>query len=229
MYAAELHIPESGSFEQQRARMVTEQLRPRGILDHRVLAAMSTVPRHLFVPLGFRAAAYDDTPVPVGHGFHLSIPTPAMVGALLQAAELEGNERIFEVGTGTGYTAALLGHLAKEVYTSEIHQILAEVATHTLTRLGIHNVRVVNADGTAGCTPAAPFDVVLLCGGVPEIPKVLMQQLTYTGRLLAPVGTAKKQTLVRVTRDEEGFHREDLGECYFDPLVGRGGFETRFN
>jgi protein-L-isoaspartate(D-aspartate) O-methyltransferase len=202
-------------FDDWRRRMVDDQL--RGIRDRRVLAAMAAVPRHLFVPEGMRHMAYEDVPLPIGHG--QTISQPRMVAITLQAAELHGEERVLEVGAGSGYQAALLSLLAREVYALEIIPELVDMARRNLARAGIRRVEVILADGTDGWPEGAPYEAIIVAAAAREIPEALTDQLAPGGRLLIPVGPPHLQTLVRVRRSADGLMSEDLGGCAFVPLV----------
>jgi protein-L-isoaspartate(D-aspartate) O-methyltransferase len=209
----------------QRAAMVREQLRGQDISDERVLAAMASVPRHLFVPRHLRARAYDDMPLPIGHG--QTISQPLMVATMLQAMRLRGCERVLEVGAGSAYQAALLGELAREVVAVEIVPELARSAADTLRRLGHSNVEIVEGDGSLGWPAKAPYDVIAIAAAAPAVPPPLIEQLAIGGRLLAPVGGRYGQTLVRMRKLGDGrVVTEDLGGCAFVPLVGEHGRQS---
>ena len=205
-----------------RREMVRDQLLGRGIKDVRVLAAMDRVPRHFFVPERLRAAAYDDTPLPIGHG--QTISQPLMVATMLEAMELEGHERVLEVGAGCGYQAALLAELAREVYTVEIVEDLARMAAENLRRLGYRNVTLVESDGSLGYADGAPYDAIVVAAAAPAIPGPLIEQLAPGGRLLIPVGGPFGQMLERVRRGpDDRIDVDRLGGCAFVPLVGAHG------
>jgi protein-L-isoaspartate(D-aspartate) O-methyltransferase len=207
--------------EHQRAlrlAMVEQQLRNRGISQPRVLAAMARVPRHRFVPGSQRARAYEDRPLAIGH--QQTISQPLMVATTLSALELRGDERVLEIGTGSGYQAALLGELAASVIGIERIAELAERARAVLAELGYDNVQVLHRDGIHGCPEAAPFDAIAVAAGAQQIPQALLDQLAVGGRLVIPVGPARAQDLLLVRRTPEGLVREDLGQCMFVPLIG---------
>jgi protein-L-isoaspartate(D-aspartate) O-methyltransferase len=211
--------PTSGTeLDESRRGMIQEQL--RGIRDSRVLAAMAAVPRHLFVPETLRHRAYEDMPLPIGSG--QTISQPRMVAIMLEAAELQGNERVLEVGAGSGYQAALLSLLAREVYAVELLPELAELARRNLARAGIQRAHVITADGANGWPPAAPYDVIIVAAAASRIPEPLIEQLAPGGRLLIPVGPRRLQVLVRVRRGPNGLTSEDLGGCAFVPLIQEG-------
>lgn len=202
--------------------MVRAGLRGRGIKDERVLAAMERVPRERFIPESFRAAAYADRPLPIG--LEQTISQPLMVAAMLEALELRGEERVLEVGAGSGYLAALLGELAREVIAVEIIPELAARARQTLAELGVTNVRVELGDGGVGYPSAAPYDAIVVSAGAPDVPFELLAELGPAGRLVIPVGR-EPQELVRMRRRGATFSRESLGSCSFVPLTGARGWE----
>jgi len=205
-----------------REEMVTQQLIRRGIRDERVLQAMREIPRHLFVPAQYRAMAYDDTPLPIG--YDQTISQPLMVGMMAEALRLQGGERVLEIGTGSGYQAAILARLALVVFTIERIPELAAQARTTLAMLGITRVHVFVGDGTAGLPEHAPYDAIVVAAGAPQVPKALLAQLKTNGRLLIPTGDRMEQTLLRVTRTDEGLRTEALGGCRFVPLIGEHGW-----
>jgi len=207
----------TGSFERERHRMVVEQIRGRGLDDPRILAAMEAVPRHLFVPEAYRDEAYEDHPLPIGHGQTISQPyVVALMSALL---DLQPGDRVLEIGTGSAYHAAVLSHLAARVYTIEIVEELARRAEETLEKLGYDNVHVRSGDGYQGWPEAAPFDAVLLTAAPREIPRPLLDQLAVGGRLVAPVG-GRLQRLQVITRTEEGLVTELRDPVQFVPMTG---------
>lgn len=170
----------------RRERMVEEQIVARGVRDPRVLAAMRAIPRHRFVPEGLWGAAYDDSPLPIGHG--QTISQPYIVAYMSETLGVEPQHRVLEIGTGSGYQAAVLARLAREVYSVEIVPELAERARATLAALGVGNVRVLAGDGYQGWPQHAPFDRVMVTAAPPEMPQALVDQLVVGGRLIAPVG-----------------------------------------
>ncbi|HTM22472.1 MAG TPA: protein-L-isoaspartate(D-aspartate) O-methyltransferase [Kofleriaceae bacterium] len=191
------------------------------VRDRRVLEVMGAVPRHPFVPEPARASAYRDQPLPIGHG--QTISQPLMVAIMLEALELRGDERVLDVGTGSGYQAALLGRLAREVWSIEIVPELAERARATLARAGADNVHVISGDGSMGWSRAAPYDAIVAAAASPHVPPPLLAQLAEGGRLVLPVGDRMPQELMRLRRRGGHIHREDLGACTFVPLVGEHG------
>jgi protein-L-isoaspartate(D-aspartate) O-methyltransferase len=205
-----------------RARMVSEQLERRGIRDPRVLDAMRNVPRHLFVPPERQASAYDDQALSIGDG--QTISQPYMVAVMTEALSVAAGARILEIGTGSGYQAAILAVLAREVITIERRPGLAAAAGRRLASLGFTNVTIVVADGSVGYPGAAPYDAVLATAGAPQVPASLRTQLADGARLVVPVGSAFHQDLVVIERRGETFV-ESRGEgCVFVPLVGREGW-----
>jgi protein-L-isoaspartate(D-aspartate) O-methyltransferase len=207
-----------------RDAMIAQQLIKRGIKDERVLQAMREVPRHRFVPERYRAMAYDDMPLPIGH--EQTISQPLMVAIMTEALQLRGAERVLEIGTGSGYQAAILARLAAVVFSLERHAALAAQARATLAALGIMNVHVLVGDGSMGLPEHAPYDAIIVTAGAPNVPQPLVDQLKPSGRLVIPVGDRLEQTLVRVTKTEQGLHRESLGGCRFVPLVGAQGWHS---
>ena len=206
-----------------RERMVVEQLEQRGISDARVLAAMRATPRDSFLPLGLRDHAYADGPLPIG--FNQTISQPYMVAVMCQVAELSGVERVLEIGTGSGYQAAILAQLAREVYSIESLPALHDRSRATLCTLGITNVQQRVADGSLGWPEALSFDVILVTAAMPGIPRPLLGQLTPKGCLIAPVGEDELQTLVRIRRIDGSWQEEYFGECRFVRMTGRYGFQ----
>jgi protein-L-isoaspartate(D-aspartate) O-methyltransferase len=217
-------------FATQRAEMVERQLRRRGIADQRVLEAMGSVPRELFVPEHERRRAYNDSALPIGQG--QTISQPWIVAAICQALALGGNERVLEIGTGSGYSACVLAQLAGEVITIERVEELARGAEKTLSALGVTNVTVIVGDGSGGFPERAPYEGIAVHATAPAPPASLIEQLTLGGRLVVPIATdgADMLTLFRRTADEvdvsagEGLERRSLGACRFVPLIGREGF-----
>jgi protein-L-isoaspartate(D-aspartate) O-methyltransferase len=205
------------SFEQARERMVSEQIEARGVRNARVLAAMGRVPRHEFVPFEQRTYAYEDHPLPIGYG--QTISQPYIVAVMSEALELDGSEKVLEIGTGSGYQAAVLAELAAEVYTIEIVEPLAERAANDLKRLGFEKLHVRAGDGYRGWPEAAPFDAIIVTAAPDHIPQPLVDQLAVGGRLVIPVGRMI-QELVLITRDEQGVRHEDLLAVRFVPMVG---------
>jgi protein-L-isoaspartate(D-aspartate) O-methyltransferase len=212
--------PESST--EARVRMVDTQLRGRDIVDERVLAAMERVPRELFVPEEERARAYDDAALPIGHG--QTISQPYMVARIAEVLGLKGEERVLDVGTGSGYQAAVLAELAEEVFTIERIPELAEQAKRNLEAAGYGEVRVELGDGTLGLPEHAPFDAIAVAAAAPALPQRLYEQLETRGRLAVPVGGRGGQRLELIIRSPEGPAVVRSVPCRFVPLVGEGGF-----
>jgi protein-L-isoaspartate(D-aspartate) O-methyltransferase len=212
------------SQQQERDRMVERQLERRGIADPRMLAAFRSVPREQFVPEGMAEFAYDDSPLPIAEG--QTISQPYIVALTVQALGLRGGERVLEVGAGSGYAAAILGRLAKEVYTVERIESLATTARERLQRLGYHNVHVACADGSLGWAQHAPFDAIAVAAGGPKAPPALLAQLAVGGRLVIPIGPDQDlQVLTRITRSSEtDYSEEALADVRFVPLIGEQAF-----
>lgn len=212
-------------FVTQRAEMVRTQLAARGLRDATVLAAMGSVPREAFVPEHLQEFTYADTPLPIERG--QTISQPYIVALMTAALKLRPTDRVLEVGTGSGYAAAVLGRVAQEVYTIERHGELAELATHRLRDLGFDNVTVRHGDGTLGWPEKAPFDAIVVAAGGPQIPSSLRDQLAVGGRLVIPVGEARSlQRLIRTTRvTEDDYQTDHLDDVRFVPLVGVEGWQ----
>ena len=219
-----MRSPDTGvdEFAVARRAMVEDQIRRRGIASPRVLDAMLSVPRHEFVPAEFMADAYADKPLPIGEG--QTISQPFMVGAMTEALELTGSERVLEIGTGSGYQAAVLSLLAGRVISVENHTSLALAAQERLARLGYANVHVHNGDGSMGFADAAPYDAILITAAAPEIPPLLAGQLREGGRLVIPVGTQENQELLQARKEGGVLHSRVLFDCRFVPLLGRHGW-----
>jgi protein-L-isoaspartate(D-aspartate) O-methyltransferase len=209
-------------FAEARRRMVDKQLRARGISDERVLAAMGHVPRELFVPEDFRARAYDDAALPIGEG--QTISQPYMVARICEELRLRGGERVLDVGTGSGYQAAVLAELAGEVHTIERLAWLAERARAALEAAGYGSVEVHVGDGTLGDPAHAPFAAIAVAAAAPDIPPSLYEQLEPSGRLVLPVGGREGQELHVVVGSPEGPAVLRSVPCRFVPLVGQEGF-----
>jgi protein-L-isoaspartate(D-aspartate) O-methyltransferase len=209
-------------FTEARRAMVEGQIRKRGVSSPRVLEAMLSVPRHEFVPAEFQSDAYADKPLPIGEG--QTISQPYIVGAMTEALELTGAERVLEIGAGSGYQAAVLSLLASEVITVESQTQLALAGQERLTDLGYTNVHVHNGDGSAGFPDAAPYDAILVTAAAPEIPWVLAAQLSEGGRLVIPVGSQENQELLQARKENGELKTRVLFDCRFVPLLGRYGW-----
>ncbi len=205
--------------------MVVEQLACHGrdIHDSRVLAAMTNVPRHLFVPEQWRDHAYWDQPLPIG--YHQTISQPYIVAFMTEQLGLAGHERVLEIGTGSGYQAAVLAELCAEVYTIEIIESLAEQAGATLQGLGYANVHVRSGDGHLGWPEAGPFDAIIVACASLTIPPALIDQLKECGRMILPLGNSWEQELIRLQKQGGTVHQESVLGVRFVPMTGRGGIE----
>lgn len=212
-------------FEDARREMVARQIERRGIRDERVLQAMLLVPRHLFVPEEYVNASYTDEPLPIGD--RQTISQPFMVAAMAEALLLKGPERVLEIGAGSGYQAAVLSRLTREVIAIEAQPALVPRARERLARLGYANVRVEEADGSMGWSQDAPYDAILVTAAAPSVPPPLVEQLADGGRLVLPVGGAENQELIRITKSEGRTSQESLYACRFVPLIGRYGWQDR--
>jgi protein-L-isoaspartate(D-aspartate) O-methyltransferase len=207
-----------------RERMITRDIAGRGICDGRVLAAMREVAREAFVSESLREFAYDDTPLPIGSG--QTISQPYVVAFMIEALQLNGGEKVLEIGTGSGYAAAVLAEIAGEVTTVERLHPLADRAADIFARLGYRHIHVQRADGTLGWPARAPYDAIVVTAGGPQVPEALKQQLAIGGRLVIPVGAGQdSQELVRVTRRSAAqFDIEEIGGVRFVPLIGEQGW-----
>ena len=192
------------------------------IVDKRVVEAMKHVPREAFVSPELYHVAYDDRPLSIGFG--QTISQPFIVALMVQVLELKGNEKVLELGTGSGYEAAILAELAQKVITVECIPELAESAKQVLDKLGYFNIEVHVAGKTLGWPERAPYDAIIVSAGAPTVPQVLLEQLTLNGRLVIPVGSRWQQELLKVTKLRKGNRVENLGGCYFVPLVGEGAW-----
>jgi protein-L-isoaspartate(D-aspartate) O-methyltransferase len=207
----------TGPQAKAREHMVTQQLEARGIRDARVLAAMRSVPRHELVPEDVRERAYVDAPLQIG--YRQTISQPFVVARMSERLELDGTEKVLEIGTGSGYQAAVLAELADRVFSIEIVPELAERARGDLRRLGYRNVTVRAGDGYRGWPEEAPFDAIIVTAAPPEVPQPLIDQLAVGGRMIVPVGRGSQQ-LILITRDATGVHREEGIGVRFVPMTG---------
>jgi protein-L-isoaspartate(D-aspartate) O-methyltransferase len=212
----------STDYEKERKHMVESQLVRRGIEDKRVLDAMRQVPRHLFVPQDARGLAYSDGPLPIGQG--QTISQPYIVALMTELLELTGQEKVLELGTGSGYQAAILSRLVGQVYSVERHAALAEQAERVLAQLGYDNVVISVGDGTLGWPEHSPYEAIIVTAAAPDVPQPLTDQLADGGRLVAPVGSRWSQVLAKVKRQGETLVREHLTAVAFVPLVGKHGW-----
>jgi protein-L-isoaspartate(D-aspartate) O-methyltransferase len=211
------------NFQKARDRMVEAQLVGRGIRNPRVLEALRRVPRHLFVEEALKEQAYSDYPLPIGD--KQTISQPYIVALMSEALELQGDEKLLEIGTGSGYQAAVLAELAGRVFSIERFPALAYRANQTLQKLGYQNILIRVADGSLGWPDEAPFDGIMATAGTPRIPQPLVDQLKVGGRLVLPVGDRLSQELVLVERTAEGIQKTNLGGVRFVDLVGKWGWE----
>jgi protein-L-isoaspartate(D-aspartate) O-methyltransferase len=210
-------------FAAERFAMVERQLRRRNIHDERVLAAMYKVPRHEFVSRESWSQAYADHPVPIGE--QQTTSQPYMIAAMIQAAQIKPEDRVLEIGAGSGYQTALLAELASQVFAVERYASLADAAGKMLERLGYRNVKIIAGDGSLGFPEAAPFDAIIVCAAAPRVPPALTEQLARGGRLVVPVGDSQQQVVQLVQRDQEGnISARTLEGCRFVPLIGQQGF-----
>ena len=206
--------------------MVESQIKARGIKDERVLMAMETIPRHLFVDEGLIEQAYSDSPLPIGE--HQTISQPYIVALMTEVLELKGRERVLEIGTGSGYQTAILASLADRVFSVERIASLATGARKILDKLNFYNVAIRVGDGSYGWSDEAPFDAIITTAAAPDIPQYLLEQLIPGGRMVLPAGGRELQTLYKLTRSKENpqeIIREDLGGCRFVSLIGESGWK----
>ncbi|MDX9785623.1 MAG: protein-L-isoaspartate(D-aspartate) O-methyltransferase [Desulfobacterales bacterium] len=208
--------------ERQREEMVRRQIEARGISDPLTLAAMRKVPRHLFVSEALRDQAYSDYPLPIGE--QQTISQPFIVAEMTQALALKKEDRVLEIGTGSGYQAAVLAQIVFKVYTIERINSLYLAARKLFDQLRYHNIITRYSDGTTGWKEEAPFDAIMVTAGAPEIPETLVNQLAMGGRMVVPVGGHHSQELIQLTREMDGIHQKNLGGCRFVKLVGEHGW-----
>ena len=215
-----------GKYAKRRDEMVRYQIERRGVRSALVLDAMRRVPRERFLPEGQADFAYDDSPLPIGQG--QTISQPYIVAFMADALELTGGEKVLEIGTGSGYAAAVLAEIAAEVYTVERFEGLADMAREVLESIGYRNVHVVHGDGTLGYPEQAPYDAIVVTAGAPDVPASLRQQLKIGGRLVIPVGKNHSyQQLLRITRTgDDSYEREQMLPVRFVPLVGEEGWSS---
>ena len=213
----------SRDFNSERQSMVEKQLKKRGIVNFRVLEAMRKVPRHRFVPQRIMPSAYNDSPLSIGEG--QTISQPYMVALMTECLKLEGEEKVLEIGTGSGYQTAILAELAKKVCTIEVYESLSDKARGLLSDLGYENIEFRVGDGSKGWKEESPFNGIIVTAGSPEIPGVLQDQLADGGRLVIPVGSRFVQTLYTVTKHGDDFQRRESTSCVFVPLVGEFGWK----
>ena len=210
-------------FEIQRKDMVKYQIRSRGVKDSRVLQVMSEIPREIFVPDSLKDEAYADKPLPIGKG--QTISQPYIVALMTELLKLKGNEKVLEIGTGSGYQAAILAKLAKEVYTIDRIPELVENAQKHIKKLNIENVIFKVGDGTLGLPEFAPFDRIIVTAAAPKVPQALKDQLADRGIMVIPVGSHYFQTLKVIKKQKEKIIEEDSIDCVFVPLIGEQGWK----
>jgi len=211
------------AFERERQRMVEEQILGRGISDERVLKAVRKVPRHEFLPEAMRGNAYVDQALPLGEGQTMS--QPYMVALMTELLKLGGTERVLEIGTGSGYQAAVLAELCEKVYTVERIKVLADKARATLDRLGYRSVALKVYDGTYGWKEMSPFDAIVVTAGAPHVPDALVEQLREGGTMVIPVGDRYGQRLIKMVKTAGGVISEQSVPCVFVPLIGNHGWK----
>lgn len=209
-------------YERLRKQMVEKQIKARGISDARVLSAMLDVPRHLFVSEALMDQAYSDFPLPIGE--QQTISQPFIVAEMTQALQLTAEDRVLEIGTGSGYQAAILAQIAFRVYTVERLHPLYIKTRKLFDHLGYHNIVTRYSDGTSGWKDESPFDAIIVTAGAPEIPTALVNQLAIGGRMVIPVGDQNTQDLIKLVRDKEGVQQTNMGGCRFVKLVGEHGW-----
>lgn len=208
-------------FERQRRQLI-ETIRERGIHNLEVLRVFDLVARHLFVPEGVQHRAYEDSPVPIG--FSQTASQPSLQALYLQVLEIQPHQKVLEIGTGSGYQTALLGHLAGHVYSVERIRELSARARTVLDDLRFSNIALLVGDGTIGWSRFAPYDAILVAAASPDVPQALLDQLAEGGRMLIPLGDRMEQTLTLFEKTPEGMRREDITACTFVPLLGRFGW-----
>ena len=211
-------MKESIKYERQREKMVRQQIAARAVTDPEVLAAVRKVPRHLFVSEALRDQAYGDYPLPIGE--QQTISQPYIVAEMTQVLELNQDDRVLEIGTGSGYQAAILAELVYRVYTIERIRSLYVQARNLLDKLHYHNIVMRCSDGTSGWQDESPFDAIIVTAGAPDVPEKLLDQLAEGGRMVVPIGNQHSQDLIKYTKDKSGVHKSNLGGCRFVKLIG---------
>ncbi|MCK9631141.1 MAG: protein-L-isoaspartate(D-aspartate) O-methyltransferase [Methanoregula sp.] len=206
----------------ERSRMVEHQIRSRGITNSRVLTAMREIPRHLFIPPPYNTSAYEDAPLPIGNG--QTISQPYIVALMTALIDPLPEDRVLEIGAGSGYQAAILSMLVQQVTTIERIPAVADLARENLVKIGLQNISIIVGDGTRGYPDHAPYDGIMITAATPEIPPPLIDQLTIGGILVAPVGGREIQELITLTRNENGVVRSSHGGVRFVPLIGEHGW-----
>ena len=219
-------VADSLKFDRQRQEMVFKQIESRGVSDPNVLSALRKVPRHVFVSEALRDQAYGDFPLPIGE--QQTISQPYIVAEMTQALEIKADDRVLEIGTGSGYQTAILAEIAYRVYTVERIRTLYFKARKLFDQLHYHNIITKYSDGTMGWSSASPFDAIIVTAGAPDIPDTLVQQLALGGRMVVPVGNQYSQDLIKIFKDESGCIRKmNLGGCRFVKLVGEYGWSAK--
>ena len=216
-------MKESIKYERQREKMVRQQIAARAVTDPEVLAAVRKVPRHLFVSEALRDQAYGDYPLPIGE--QQTISQPYIVAEMTQVLELDQDDRVLEIGTGSGYQAAILAELVYRVYTIERIRSLYVQARNLLDKLHYHNIVMRCSDGTSGWQDESPFDAIIITAGAPDVPEKLLDQLAEGGRMVVPIGNQHSQDLIKYTKDKSGVHKSNLGGCRFVKLIGAHGWK----
>jgi protein-L-isoaspartate(D-aspartate) O-methyltransferase len=209
-------------YERLREEMVQKQIESRGISDRNVLMALRKVPRHLFVSEALRDQAYGDFPLPIGE--QQTISQPYIVAEMTQALDLDKDDRVLEIGTGSGYQAAILAEIAFRVYSIERIRSLYMKARELFDKLRYHNIITKYSDGSVGWPDESPFNAIIITAGAPDIPQILLDQLVVGGRIVLPVGNQYSQDLIRIVKTEKGIRKENLGGCRFVKLVGEHGW-----
>jgi protein-L-isoaspartate(D-aspartate) O-methyltransferase len=215
---------EPKKYQRMREEMVRTQIEARGISDPKVLEAMSFVPRHQFVSEALMDQAYGDFPLPIGE--QQTISQPYIVAEMTQALQLTSDDRVLEIGTGSGYQAAILARIAFRVYTIERIRPLFQNSRKLFDEMRYHNIVTKYSDGTSGWPHESPFDAIIVTAGAPEIPKTILGQLGMDGRMVIPVGDQYSQELIKICRDRNGIHKTNLGGCRFVKLVGEHGWKV---
>ena len=215
----------SKKYDRKREEMVRSQIEARGVRDPRVLSAFRAVPRHLFVSEALREQAYGDYPLPIGE--QQTISQPYIVAEMTQALELGQDDRVLEIGTGSGYQAAILAQIVYRVYTVERKRALYMQTRNLFDKLNYHNIVTKYADGTKGWQEESPFDAIVVTAGAPELPEVLITQLAEGGRLVVPVGNQHTQELIKICREKGDVQQTNLGGCRFVKLVGEHGWQEQ--
>lgn len=217
-------MKESMKYERQRTEMVRQQIEARGITDMKVLEAFQKVPRHLFVSEALMDQAYGDFPLPIGE--KQTISQPYIVAEMTQSLELSKESRVLEIGTGSGYQAAILAEIVSRVYTVErIHSLFIR-SRKLFDTLQYHNVLAKYSDGTSGWRNESPFDAIIVTAGAPDIPDLLIEQLAVGGRMVIPVGNQYSQELIKITKNEKDIQKTNLGGCRFVKLIGAHGWKN---